>query len=52
MPQMAPMNWMFLYMLFILIFMMMNFLNYYIFLIKSPSSFKKLHFFKTLNWKW
>nr|YP_010166637.1 ATP synthase F0 subunit 8 [Iberoporus pluto]QRV62728.1 ATP synthase F0 subunit 8 [Iberoporus pluto] len=52
MPQMAPMNWLILYILFSFIFMIFNFMNYYSFLITKK--FYKKNFFKknTLNWKW
>nr|YP_009694387.1 ATP synthase F0 subunit 8 [Pterostichus niger]ANJ70623.1 ATP synthase F0 subunit 8 [Pterostichus niger]QEI26047.1 ATP synthase F0 subunit 8 [Pterostichus niger] len=53
MPQMAPMNWLFLYMFFLLIFFFMNFINYYMFLIKNTNLIKNNKFIsKTLNWKW
>nr|YP_010042992.1 ATP synthase F0 subunit 8 [Eretes sticticus]QPC56725.1 ATP synthase F0 subunit 8 [Eretes sticticus] len=52
MPQMAPMNWLFLYILFSFIFILFNFMNYYLFLIKSQNSTSKKIFNKILNWKW
>nr|ARH54003.1 ATP synthase F0 subunit 8 [Stomis pumicatus] len=52
MPQMAPMNWLFLYLLFSIIFMMFNFMNYYLFLIKNYSVSMKNINKKFLNWKW
>nr|YP_010999484.1 ATP synthase F0 subunit 8 [Synuchus nitidus]WPM98396.1 ATP synthase F0 subunit 8 [Synuchus nitidus] len=53
MPQMAPMNWLFLYFIFTLIFLMFNFLNYYMYLIKnSNNSIKNNYLSKMLNWKW
>nr|ANJ70234.1 ATP synthase F0 subunit 8 [Calathus melanocephalus] len=53
MPQMAPMNWLFLYIMFTLIFLMFNFLNYYMFMIKNPSNIKENNYIsKILNWKW
>nr|ALO77459.1 ATP synthase F0 subunit 8 [Gyrinidae sp. GENSP01] len=53
MPQMAPMNWLFLYMLFTAIFFMFNFMNYYIFIInnKTNNSTNK-NITKFMNWKW
>nr|AYW52171.1 ATP synthase F0 subunit 8 [Anthicidae sp. 1 ACP-2013] len=51
MPQMAPLNWLMLMVYFILIFMMINSINYYLFTYNhKTSSFKK----KTIkmNWKW
>nr|QEL51234.1 ATP synthase F0 subunit 8 [Pterostichus oblongopunctatus] len=53
MPQMAPMNWLFLYILFTIIFLMFNFINYYMFLIKNTSIMQKQNSIKIfLNWKW
>nr|YP_010034189.1 ATP synthase F0 subunit 8 [Arhopalus unicolor]YP_010363580.1 ATP synthase F0 subunit 8 [Cephalallus oberthueri]QOW83728.1 ATP synthase F0 subunit 8 [Arhopalus unicolor]UNZ12694.1 ATP synthase F0 subunit 8 [Cephalallus oberthueri] len=51
MPQMAPLNWLSLFFLFLLIFLMFNFLNYFIFKynIKKTLSNKKL---LSYNWKW
>nr|YP_010166598.1 ATP synthase F0 subunit 8 [Hydroporus analis]QRV62689.1 ATP synthase F0 subunit 8 [Hydroporus analis] len=52
MPQMAPMNWLILYIFFSLIFIMFNFLNYYLFLInKKNNNINKL-LKKSFNWKW
>nr|YP_010166650.1 ATP synthase F0 subunit 8 [Leconectes striatellus]QRV62741.1 ATP synthase F0 subunit 8 [Leconectes striatellus] len=53
MPQMAPMNWMILYMLFSVIFITFNFLNYYMFLINKQikNNNNKINF-KSINWKW
>nr|YP_010987588.1 ATP synthase F0 subunit 8 [Ochthephilus sericinus]WON66007.1 ATP synthase F0 subunit 8 [Ochthephilus sericinus] len=51
MPQMAPLNWLLLFMLFILIFMIFNSLNYFSFYYSTKIS----KFMKTssqLNWKW
>nr|YP_009024415.1 ATP synthase F0 subunit 8 [Massicus raddei]AGO01997.1 ATP synthase F0 subunit 8 [Massicus raddei] len=51
MPQMAPLNWLTLYIFFFMIFMLFNMINYYSFfytvkkdLIKKKST--------SLNWKW
>nr|QIH96322.1 ATP synthase F0 subunit 8 [Amara aulica] len=53
MPQMMPMNWFMLYIMFTLIFFLMNFLNYYLFLIKNNTNFfKKKINSKMLIWKW
>nr|AXS66415.1 ATP synthase F0 subunit 8 [Caraboidea sp. KM-2017] len=53
MPQMAPMNWLFLYIMFTMIFLLFNFLNYYMFLIKNTKiSIKNNYLSKILNWKW
>nr|ALO77399.1 ATP synthase F0 subunit 8 [Agonum muelleri] len=54
MPQMAPMNWLFLYLMFTLIFFLFNFLNYYMFLAKNNNDNMKNNNYikKILNWKW
>nr|QHN56407.1 ATP synthase F0 subunit 8 [Megaselia spiracularis] len=53
MPQMAPISWLFLFLIFSITFILFNILNYYIFLYPSSSenqiSKKSL---KSLNWKW
>nr|AND96671.1 ATP synthase F0 subunit 8 [Eurysternus caribaeus] len=50
MPQMAPINWLSLYILFCLIFILFNILNYFMFNYKiktyTPKKMKKI------NWKW
>nr|YP_010414110.1 ATP synthase F0 subunit 8 [Omophron limbatum]URQ84652.1 ATP synthase F0 subunit 8 [Omophron limbatum] len=52
MPQMAPMNWMFLYLMFSLIFLLFNFMNYYLFMIKNnKTNINKIMKFYN-NWKW
>nr|ANJ70506.1 ATP synthase F0 subunit 8 [Hygrotus inaequalis] len=54
MPQMAPMNWLMLYMFFSAMFIMFNFMNYYLFLIKSKNI--KTNHMKLnpilYSWKW
>nr|YP_010472526.1 ATP synthase F0 subunit 8 [Harpalus griseus]UVG42150.1 ATP synthase F0 subunit 8 [Harpalus griseus] len=53
MPQMAPMNWLFLYLMFTIIFLLFNFLNYFMFLIQNKKkSIKNIFFNKILEWKW
>nr|YP_010472513.1 ATP synthase F0 subunit 8 [Harpalus anxius]UVG42137.1 ATP synthase F0 subunit 8 [Harpalus anxius] len=53
MPQMAPMNWLFLYLMFTIIFLLFNFLNYYMFLIKNKKNMIKNNYInKILEWKW
>nr|YP_010240498.1 ATP synthetase F0 subunit 8 [Chlorops oryzae]QTF87839.1 ATP synthetase F0 subunit 8 [Chlorops oryzae] len=53
MPQMAPINWLFLFILFSLIFLMFNMMNYFLMLPMSPKmKMKKIFFYKSLNWKW
>nr|AML26297.1 ATP synthase F0 subunit 8 [Hydrophilidae sp. BMNH 1274334] len=51
MPQMAPINWLTLFIFFIMIFLMFNSMNYFSFLysIKNKKfTIKK----KLMNWKW
>nr|ADO60399.1 ATP synthase F0 subunit 8 [Hydraena sp. BMNH 840125] len=52
MPQMAPMNWIMLFFMFSMIFMLFNSLNYFSF--KYNNYFKNNLFTTTmkLNWKW
>nr|QRV62418.1 ATP synthase F0 subunit 8 [Graptodytes pictus] len=52
MPQMAPMNWILLYMMFSFIFILFNFMNFYIFMINKNTDPNKNIFKKILNWKW
>nr|ASN65927.1 ATP synthase F0 subunit 8 [Australicapitona hopei] len=52
MPQMAPMNWIMLYLMFSITFLLFNFLNYYIFMAHSPSTEGKKFNFKIMSWKW
>nr|WKU84150.1 ATP synthase F0 subunit 8 [Serichlamys sp. ECU1] len=53
MPQMAPMNWPILFIMFIMTFIMFNLMNYYMYL---PSNFKIKNFknlkILSMNWKW
>nr|ALO70481.1 ATP synthase F0 subunit 8 [Cryptopleurum minutum] len=51
MPQMAPINWLFLFIFFIMIFMLFNSMNYFSF--KYPIKSYKFSMKKTqMNWKW
>nr|UPX88710.1 ATP synthase F0 subunit 8 [Aphodius rufipes] len=51
MPQMAPMNWLGLFLTFCFAFMIFNALNYYSFQYSLKTTmFKKS--FKQLTWKW
>nr|QVJ97787.1 ATP synthase F0 subunit 8 [Macrophya dolichogaster] len=54
MPQMFPLNWMFLFMLFTIIFMIFIIVNYYniSLLKKSKNNFFSTSFKKKINWKW
>nr|QNP09847.1 ATP synthase F0 subunit 8 [Ochthebius sp. IBE<ESP> AN164] len=52
MPQMAPMNWILLFIMFTMIFLMFNSMNYFSFKydnINKPAIKKKI---KSINWKW
>nr|YP_010625950.1 ATP synthase F0 subunit 8 [Sininocellia chikun]WBK02696.1 ATP synthase F0 subunit 8 [Sininocellia chikun] len=52
MPQMAPMNWFFLYVLFIIIFILFMTKNYYFLM----NNFKSMNYlskkFNKNSWKW
>nr|ARH54523.1 ATP synthase F0 subunit 8 [Ocypus ophthalmicus] len=51
MPQMAPMNWLMLFILFTIIFLMVNCINYFSFFYSNKTSnlIKKNN---QINWKW
>nr|YP_010730122.1 ATP synthase F0 subunit 8 [Nevromus intimus]WEG22755.1 ATP synthase F0 subunit 8 [Nevromus intimus] len=52
MPQMAPINWLLLFMIFSTTLIIFNMLNYFIYMPSSPIS-ENLNFKKSyLNWKW
>nr|AXS66341.1 ATP synthase F0 subunit 8 [Staphylinoidea sp. 6 KM-2017] len=51
MPQMAPMNWLILFIYFTLIFLLFNSMNYFSFIYPQKNSFKK-KIKLNLNWKW
>nr|AXS64959.1 ATP synthase F0 subunit 8 [Coleoptera sp. 5 KM-2017] len=51
MPQMAPLNWILLSLLFIFLFIMMIILNYYIFLY-TPINMTKIPLISSKSWKW
>nr|YP_010287549.1 ATP synthase F0 subunit 8 [Dioryctria rubella]UKT61880.1 ATP synthase F0 subunit 8 [Dioryctria rubella] len=53
MPQMMPINWLFSFFLFVLIFMLFNMMNYYIFNIKIKTSLNNNKTsLKNFFWKW
>nr|QNE85840.1 ATP synthase F0 subunit 8 [Microphor holosericeus] len=53
MPQMAPINWLSLFMLFSLVFMLFCMMNYYSSLPSSPKMYtKENNRINSLNWKW
>nr|QIV24799.1 ATP synthase F0 subunit 8 [Xixuthrus sp. ANIC_25-067096] len=51
MPQMAPLNWLILAILFTLIFLIFNVLNYFVFKYEIKS-FKTIKTPITITWKW
>nr|YP_010564757.1 ATP synthase F0 subunit 8 [Graptomyza semicircularia]UZA61160.1 ATP synthase F0 subunit 8 [Graptomyza semicircularia] len=53
MPQMAPINWLSLFLLFFLIFMLFNMMNFFIYtpLMSSKKKMNKINT-NSLNWKW
>nr|ARH54848.1 ATP synthase F0 subunit 8 [Agathidium nigripenne] len=52
MPQMAPMNWLILFILFTLTFLIFNSMNFFI--LKYTPNFNKkiIKNMKLMNWKW
>nr|YP_010004083.1 ATP synthase F0 subunit 8 [Gryposmylus pennyi]QNR01163.1 ATP synthase F0 subunit 8 [Gryposmylus pennyi] len=52
MPQMAPINWLTLFLYFSFIYLLFNCLNYFIFLYKAPLPKKMVFSINSLNWKW
>nr|AFU50202.1 ATP synthase F0 subunit 8 [Phaedon armoraciae]APX40827.1 ATP synthase F0 subunit 8 [Phaedon tumidulus] len=51
MPQMMPLNWLILMFFFIMIFLLFNIMNYFMFSYKIKS-FKNFSKNITYNWKW
>nr|YP_010713962.1 ATP synthase F0 subunit 8 [Pseudeustrotia carneola]WDD39374.1 ATP synthase F0 subunit 8 [Pseudeustrotia carneola] len=52
MPQMMPINWLISFFFFLLIFLIFNIMNYYIFNKKMNYNNKFNIKFKNLIWKW
>nr|AMP43745.1 ATP synthase F0 subunit 8 [Leptogaster longicauda] len=52
MPQMAPISWLNLFMMFSLTMILFSMMNYYIYMIKQPKNFKKNFKINYLTWKW
>nr|YP_009001910.1 ATP synthase F0 subunit 8 [Neochauliodes bowringi]AFB20492.1 ATP synthase F0 subunit 8 [Neochauliodes bowringi] len=52
MPQMAPLNWLILFIFFIMLFILFNIMNYFLILPKSNlhSSYNMKNY--SLTWKW
>nr|ALO76334.1 ATP synthase F0 subunit 8 [Bolboceratex sp. BOL01] len=51
MPQMAPLNWLGLFITFIVTFIVFNLLTYYVFTY-PPKSYKTEVSTSKINWKW
>nr|AXA45529.1 ATP synthase F0 subunit 8 [Paederus fuscipes] len=51
MPQMAPLNWTILFIIFNMIFIIINVINYYSFLY-PPKSYNIKKKTNKINWKW
>nr|QIV24539.1 ATP synthase F0 subunit 8 [Olethrius laevipennis] len=51
MPQMAPLNWLILTILFSIVFLVFNVLNYFVFNYKTEYSLTKKSSIP-INWKW
>nr|YP_010564295.1 ATP synthase F0 subunit 8 [Elophila turbata]UYX62305.1 ATP synthase F0 subunit 8 [Elophila turbata] len=51
MPQMMPLNWLMSFIFFIIIFIMFNIMNYYIFIYKNKKNMN-LKMMKKFNLKW
>nr|AZA05026.1 ATP synthase F0 subunit 8 [Anthrenus verbasci]QOW08060.1 ATP synthase F0 subunit 8 [Attagenus unicolor japonicus]UZT67666.1 ATP synthase F0 subunit 8 [Attagenus unicolor japonicus] len=51
MPQMAPMNWVTLFIMFSIILLMVNSINYFSFF-KAPKTTQKNKLITKTNWKW
>nr|YP_009164770.1 ATP synthase F0 subunit 8 [Nevromus exterior]AKA94248.1 ATP synthase F0 subunit 8 [Nevromus exterior] len=52
MPQMAPINWLLLFIIFSITLIIFNMMNYFIYMPSSPTS-ENMNFKKSyLNWKW
>nr|YP_006503860.1 ATP synthase F0 subunit 8 [Elodia flavipalpis]AFA46590.1 ATP synthase F0 subunit 8 [Elodia flavipalpis] len=54
MPQMAPINWLSLFIIFSISFLIFNMMNYYLFTPKMPKSnlMNSNILQNSLNWKW
>nr|WPN85776.1 ATP synthase F0 subunit 8 [Stomorhina sp.] len=54
MPQMAPIGWLSLFIIFSIAFMIFNMMNYYSYIPSMPKSnlINKTQITNSLNWKW
>nr|WCQ78432.1 ATP synthase F0 subunit 8 [Agriotes sp. GTI-28] len=51
MPQMAPLSWLNLFIMFVMTFLVLNSLNYFSFMYKNSQS-KSMPKMTSINWKW
>nr|AEP27715.1 ATP synthase F0 subunit 8 [Platystomos albinus]ARH54575.1 ATP synthase F0 subunit 8 [Platystomos albinus] len=52
MPQMAPLNWTILFTFFIIIFILFNILNYFLYTPSSKSNIESMKLSHKKSWKW
>nr|WEG23036.1 ATP synthase F0 subunit 8 [Senometopia sp. 1 HNL-2023a] len=53
MPQMAPINWLSLFIIFSISFMIFNMMNYFLFIPSTPKlTLTKNKQINVMNWKW
>nr|AML26060.1 ATP synthase F0 subunit 8 [Staphylinidae sp. BMNH 1274252] len=52
MPQMAPMNWLMLFLMFIIVFLMFNILNFFSFFYTMKKLSHSSNNKKSISWKW
>nr|UJG45530.1 ATP synthase F0 subunit 8 [Diplonevra concinna] len=52
MPQMAPISWLLMFLIFIITFILFNIMNYFMFTYNEKSNISLKIFTKSMNWKW
>nr|YP_003875567.1 ATP synthase F0 subunit 8 [Physemacris variolosa]ADD97025.1 ATP synthase F0 subunit 8 [Physemacris variolosa] len=52
MPQMAPMMWSSMFILFTITTIMFNTTNFFVFIINTPNKLNAKSTIKSMNWKW
>nr|UFZ13924.1 ATP synthase F0 subunit 8 [Protochauliodes sp.] len=52
MPQMAPINWLFLFMFFSMMLIIFNIMNYFLINPQISTNFYKNIKINSMNWKW
>nr|YP_010620970.1 ATP synthase F0 subunit 8 [Mimosilpha disticha]WAX39340.1 ATP synthase F0 subunit 8 [Mimosilpha disticha] len=52
MPQMMPLSWLTLFIFFLIMFMLFNFINYFSHIPTKLLTEKKMINIKIMNWKW